>query len=323
MAATINDFISALHSASTSFSCFEGQGGVCQSRGGAVVSRTTHFADGVVECLGRRYMLSLPLTTEGHAMAQRAAVKLRLFVSPLFLEYRLLRSAMSYVDACGQAALSDILLHEIPFGPTLSEGMMSCEASRLFAAIDTMEREFARLDFVHSNLTPENIIITPENHLYPLRLHYSVVGGGQSDEFDSLRSAVATAHGVEIPMASLGEPLPLECDLEGFGYSNVGNLFEGLRVAQSGDLYGYINDAGQMIIPAQFLWAGDMCEGRAEVQTPDGMGLIDAQGEYIIEPHFEIVEFDVRTGHSRVRKNGEWATYDYEGRLVCEECSMV
>ena len=73
------------------------------------------------------------------------------------------------------------------------------------------------------------------------------------------------------------------------------------------------------MIPSQFLWAGDFHEGRAEVQTADGrMGLIDKTGRYVLEPHYEIVEYDDRTGRLLARFDGRWAAFDYEGRQLTE-----
>lgn len=62
--------------------------------------------------------------------------------------------------------------------------------------------------------------------------------------------------------------------------------------------------------------AGDFHEGRAEVETPTGMGLIDRRGGYVIPPRYEIVEYDPATSVSRVRQNGRWALFDYLGRRL-------
>lgn len=62
--------------------------------------------------------------------------------------------------------------------------------------------------------------------------------------------------------------------------------------------------------------ADDFHEGRAEVQTAEGMGLIDKQGGYVIPPHYEIVEYDPATSLSLVRRAGNWARFDYLGRQL-------
>ena len=60
---------------------------------------------------------------------------------------------------------------------------------------------------------------------------------------------------------------------------------EGLSVAVAqGGLYGYLNAEGQWVIEAQFTWADTMRHGCARVSTQDGMGLIDSDGTWLIEP---------------------------------------
>lgn len=68
------------------------------------------------------------------------------------------------------------------------------------------------------------------------------------------------------------------------------------------------------MIPATFRWAGDFHEGRAEVETETGMGLIDRQGRWILPPHYEIVDYDPVESIVRVRQEGRWAEFDYLGR---------
>ena len=72
------------------------------------------------------------------------------------------------------------------------------------------------------------------------------------------------------------------------------------------------------VIPSQFLWASDFHEGRAEVQTRTGMGLIDREGGYVIPPEYEIVDYDPAVSIVHVRHGGRWALFDYLGRRLTE-----
>jgi len=91
-------------------------------------------------------------------------------------------------------------------------------------------------------------------------------------------------------------------------------MCEGLTCVCGESGYGFVDEAERVAIPLQYLWAGDFAEGRAMVETPTGMGLIDKQGRYVIEPRCEIVEYNAYTGCSRVRSEGLWARFDYLGR---------
>ena len=67
--------------------------------------------------------------------------------------------------------------------------------------------------------------------------------------------------------------------------------------------FGFVDTDNNPVIPAQFVWAGDFREGRAEVQTQTGMGLIDRRGCYVIPPEYEIVDYDPAASVVHVRNN--------------------
>lgn len=55
-----------------------------------------------------------------------------------------------------------------------------------------------------------------------------------------------------------------------------------------------------------------------EVETETGMGLIDRQGNWIIPPVYEIIDYDPVESNVFVRKEGLWAEFDYLGRQQSE-----
>ncbi|MFI3333082.1 MAG: WG repeat-containing protein [Rikenellaceae bacterium] len=314
MSATINNFISALSAASESLSTLR-DAVIAEVE----VSRTTHFAEVEIEWHGRVYLLSMPLNNAALSMAKHAAVKLRSRRSKILLERRILLSEMTYVDSCGRVQQCDLVLEEIPRGRALSEVASTIAIESLASSIAQLECEFGRLVMRHGNLKCENIIVGDDSLLYPVRLHSVALDEDCHAEFETLRSEICAVVGCE--------PSHLACD-DGcyteaaeplnalYGYSSVGNPFEGMCVAESSTGYGYITPEGDEIISPRYLWASNMREGRAEVETSDGMGLIDSAGAYIIEPRYEIVEFDSNTGLSRAKRDGRWFTFDYQGRAI-------
>ncbi|MFR9503583.1 MAG: WG repeat-containing protein [Rikenellaceae bacterium] len=325
MAATINNFISALYSPAEHFDTLASIVAQRDQMGRVVVSRTKHFADALIEWQGRSYLLSLPLSSSALSMAQHASVALRRLRSKVLLEYRLLPNELRYIDAQGRFSTSALLLEELPRRVDIA----SLSGGALYRAISHLEGEFCRLQLTHSNLRLDNIVVGEDHLLYPLRMHYASVGSVSSAEFDLLRDEVArelkrqgSADALsEFEMsASLREAeAKVEAENTLYGYLSVGNPFEGMCVAESEAGYGYIGLSGEEIIPPQFIWAGDMREGRAEVETPEGMGLMDAHGNFVIEPRYRIVEFDVATGTTRAKLGEEWLLFDYEGRLLSAE----
>ncbi len=316
MATTINNFISALAAPHNSMATLKDIEVELSDAGAPASSRTKHFVDARIAWHGKRYMLSMPLSDEALTLAQRAAVKLRLLRSPILLEYKILPREMSVMNSQGRLLEVDLLLEEIPSGAPLSSFTSAETALCLFDAIDDLEHEFKRLSLTHSNLKAENIIVGEDFKLYPLRLHYVEVGGAPRDSFDSLRNTVALAAGLDTPQDCSAEPHNRHGEHNPMlGYSYVGNPFEGLCVVRNTEgLYGYIDSEGAEQIAPRYLWAANMREGRAEVETEQGMGLIDIKGDYIVEPNNQIVEFDPDRVVVRVKRNNEWTTLDYEGQ---------
>ena len=70
-------------------------------------------------------------------------------------------------------------------------------------------------------------------------------------------------------------------------YDWIGSPSEGLIPAQQGELYGYLDEAGNVAIPFQFGGAGDFSRGYADAWPRDDgnlHGLIDRTGRWVIAP---------------------------------------
>jgi len=82
-----------------------------------------------------------------------------------------------------------------------------------------------------------------------------------------------------------------------FNYYSVGNLSEGLMSFRDGidGKFGYIDEAGKVVIKPQFLEAGEFKDGIAVVNASEDYiknkyGVIDKNGKYIIEAKYNSVE---------------------------------
>ncbi len=302
MAATINNFISAINHPSNYMRTLHSFSVVHSGLYGGVVARSYHFAQVVVEWNSKRYILAMPLSDDAQRLAQRAALVLRKSASAMLKEYRILLSEMSYVNSQGEQCYLDLVLCEIAEGKPLSLCDGEFTPAEISSKILEVRNELFRLHLKHANLTSDNIIIDSEGNLYPIALHYITL------DSDNPRARVE-----RVDRSGRGHRGAM------FGFQSVGYPFEGMCVAQSEAGYGYISESGEELIAPQYLWAGDMREGRAEVETASGMGLIDCEGRYIIEPHYQIVEYDVTSGCSRAKSGGEWFVFDYQGRLIEEK----
>ncbi len=77
--------------------------------------------------------------------------------------------------------------------------------------------------------------------------------------------------------------------LNKYEYIFVGNLREGLLSFKEdiGGKYGFIDEKGKIVIkPPQFAFAQDFCEKRAVVNIMNNYGVINTEGNYVIEPKY-------------------------------------
>lgn len=103
------------------------------------------------------------------------------------------------------------------------------------------------------------------------------------------------------------------------GHRWTSHVFEGLVCVEDDNGFGFVDTDNNPVIPAQFVWAGDFREGRAEVQTQTGMGLIDRPGavtSYL--PNTKSSTTTPAASVVHVRNNGHWALFDYLGRRLTE-----
>jgi hypothetical protein len=84
---------------------------------------------------------------------------------------------------------------------------------------------------------------------------------------------------------------------------------------QIDDRYGYIDQQGELVIPARFDYADAFSEGLAVIRLTDRFGYIDPRGHVVIEPAFDWAD-GFRDGLARVRVQELWGYIDTSGRFV-------
>jgi hypothetical protein len=75
------------------------------------------------------------------------------------------------------------------------------------------------------------------------------------------------------------------------------------RVNAGGNLWGFINRSGDVVIPATFDFAGEFSEGLAAVRVGDKMGFIDTSGRIVIAAIYDYV-WDFNGGFAAVAIGG-------------------
>jgi hypothetical protein len=91
------------------------------------------------------------------------------------------------------------------------------------------------------------------------------------------------------------------------GYKAIGKFEGGLLPVKNGNLWGYININGELVIPMSFLAARPFKEGVAMVKSDQGLwGYIGNKGEWIMKPEF-IGAKECKNGFMLVKYlNGSW-----------------
>jgi hypothetical protein len=93
---------------------------------------------------------------------------------------------------------------------------------------------------------------------------------------------------------------------------------EGVRYELHADGYHLFNHRGEELTHSPLLMAGPMREGRAEVETESGFGLIDKCGRYVMLPIYEQLAWDEVTGVCRAMRDGEWHMYGRMGEQLTD-----
>ncbi len=134
-----------------------------------------------------------------------------------------------------------------------------------------------RTEFLYGYLDSSGNIIIPPQYTY-------------AHDYHEGKAVVGMKDGTSAIIGLEGEILTT------YSYEQMGPLSEGLisfrKKAQ--DKAGYINEAGKVIIPPRFSYAGPFESGRAIVNVSEDYknqyGLIDKTGVYIIEPKYHDIQ---------------------------------
>jgi hypothetical protein len=116
------------------------------------------------------------------------------------------------------------------------------------------------------------------------------------------------------------ESTPVSAPAEELPYRLVSTFDEGLAVAEQGGKYGYVDRAGNTVIPFRYDWAEAFDEGLAVVKLDERFGLIDKSGREILAPIYEDLRWRSDNGVILASGDyGEWRLYDRSGAAVSDQ----
>ncbi len=89
--------------------------------------------------------------------------------------------------------------------------------------------------------------------------------------------------------------------------------------AMDNEGWKYVDHTGRQLIETTFRYAEPFREGRAEVETDEGKGLIDSQGRYIMPPQYEEMCWDDYYGVTVAMRYGRWTLHDRHGEPLVRQ----
>lgn len=323
MTPTIYDLTAALSHPEASFATL-GEARLCRNADGTPrLHRTTDFAEALITWQGRSWLMAMPLDDGALHDIERTAVKLRHLDNRHIAPFRLLREELRCTDDAGRTRKADLLLHALPAGEPLDRAQRSPE--RLHEALDILRHELRRTGASHRNLKPENILVAPDGTMCVIRNYRMRFDGGEgdTDAFEALHRYIDTLalrkeEAEETPEGGMPAAETLYP-----GHIEVGRLSDGLVRVRDEAGYGYVDPQNRPVIPARYASANDFREGRAEagLLLDDGcggrklrMGIIDKQGQWIVEPRFTHIQYDEVSNRILAAYGRHWSAFDYMGR---------
>lgn len=287
------------------------------------ICRSTYFAEAEVECGAERYMIFMPLASSSLKRVERIIPLHRHLITSYVPRMEILRGEMCVVDSVGREAKCDILREIIPAGEPFADALAAVadehDAELLLKAVDELQGALLCADMSHNAVREENIIINERGEARLVRWYYATERAGNDREaFDRLRDKILTH--CNVVLRDSGVALyNVETTFENHLY--VRPMHEGLAAVEEPTGWGFVDSANRFVIEPAFRWVGDFSEGRAEVETAEGMGVINRDGDYIVPAVYDSVEYDSRSGKTRAWQGAECFLFDYEGHAV--ECDAV
>lgn len=283
---------------------------------GAYICTQSHHTEARVCIENRELLLALPHDSQAELTARNTAARMASIRSAHLGYYHLLEHVLSYFDSMGRRHSASLVAEPLPAGHPLSELLQEgLSARQIREAASELCDEFCRLGIAHNNLKAENLWLTPEGRLVAVRCHRMSFEGPSECDRKALEALCRLAEKRDNKAINLSEEpeyrLRQKPELE-----FVGRLSDGLiRICQKG-LYGYADCHDRVVIAPRFLWADDFREGRAEVECKSGFGVIDKQGEFVVNPCFEQIEWDDMETTIRGRLSDQEMLFGYNGEVL-------
>ncbi len=216
----------------------------------------------------------------------------------------LMREMLVFSDG-DQPVYVDVVLQRMPDGERLDR--LVSPPDGFIDGLLHLKRWLSDADFSHGNICPHNIYLMPNGT--PVLVDYT--RGSRQRQSTDIEAVDALIEKYKVN-SSCAPRKPL------VRYDFIGEMREGMMRAKVGDEWVFLNKSGHEIFGKRFLGAGDFIEGRAVVETSTGFGLIDLDGEWVVDPICDDLEWDEVHNLAIVTRDGLSGLCDRCGKPMSE-----
>lgn len=294
-----------------------------------------------------------PLDPSATHNAARLSAALKRIDTPLLAGYRLLHNELRIGSRLSDIVI-ELLPEGEPLDQVLSNGVSAKQVRKLAAEWIATAEALDEIPFSHRALSTSRIIVRSEGGMTLCGLHHGRLESSSDDHraiveitYKILQTAIPNADYPPMTellnsadraelcarlLAIVGEAkvryntrpnenmqLITRKLLDNVDFSNrewIDIVSEDRIAFRENERYGYLDMLNNVVIAPQFTRVEPFHEGRAVVETSNGVGLIDKQGRLIIAPEHTEINWSVDCNIATVRNSHGWALYDSLGHRI-------
>jgi hypothetical protein len=255
-------------------------------------------------------MMYMPFLYETTRRIAELEAKICHINSPIICHHKIYYNEILVRSIMGKPIYCDIILQKIPEGRSMAEIMGEYPSMAIKSMITELSLNLRQIGFAHNHLSPENIIVSYEPRMYPIRYWYATLERHSTGQDMQLYQYAMDNDYSDYIIRDKSNPLESSLPNKQEVY------YEGLTHFCRHNRIGFKDMEGNEVIPPIYYDATHFFEDRAIVAKRLRQGVINKRGEIIVDIEFKNLHFDP-TRHLFVGfKEGRRYTFDYNGTLV-------
>ncbi len=270
------------------------------------IRRSRNFVECSAYIDDRKALIYAPITPKATTLVHGAIAALNDVESPLKTEMELYSCEMQRMNGERCSIIVEWPLHGTP----LSKSVYTLSCQRLIAELDKLRHTLQTNNISINNLKAENIIVDNLGRWHIVRQYYATSSpAGDDAAINEIRLFIEKNALADIDTCMAAEPFS--------GYDTRPRLVEHRRKIEQNGLIGFVDENDKLVIECQYIDATNFIEHRSVVTLMDHrVGVIDIDGNAIIEAKYDAIKYDVESGESWAFHGDKAAKFDYLGKQL-------